>query len=363
MTIGKTTTGFPVFCSAWKDDNTFIIAGGGGIGNSGVKNLIQLYTIEEGEVKKQDEIVLSRKEDAPTSLSLNLSESLIGCGINASEEIILSGKNKSLRTFKIDGKKIKEHKTFAVFKSKEPSDYQKVTAFNKKGTKVLCISAEGEVAVLNCPKFEKGFENYQCEKEQMQSGEFSPDDKYFITISDKRIHIFSSSTGKLEYTIENPISNKNLVCQFRNAKFGVKESRDYFYVAVNAKNKKMSWVCKFSLKNFELIQSCPTSFKPISDMCISHDGSYVSVSDSGMEIKLVSTKDLCVLHSIKTDHSFPITTLKVNNNSTYVLSGSADGTFTISPLPQKFGMNMFTVLRILISMFLILFAVYLQLLK
>jgi hypothetical protein len=40
MSVIEKNTGFPVYALEWQDDSTVIAVGGGGIGNSGVKNKI-----------------------------------------------------------------------------------------------------------------------------------------------------------------------------------------------------------------------------------------------------------------------------------------------------------------------------------
>jgi hypothetical protein len=40
MSVIEKNTGFPVYALEWQDDSTIIAVGGGGIGNSGVKNKI-----------------------------------------------------------------------------------------------------------------------------------------------------------------------------------------------------------------------------------------------------------------------------------------------------------------------------------
>jgi prolactin regulatory element-binding protein len=43
MSVTKKNIGFPIYALEWQDDSTIIAAGGGGIGNSGVKNKIVLF--------------------------------------------------------------------------------------------------------------------------------------------------------------------------------------------------------------------------------------------------------------------------------------------------------------------------------
>ncbi|KAJ2992678.1 hypothetical protein HDV02_002904 [Globomyces sp. JEL0801] len=64
------------------------------------------------------------------------------------------------------------------------------------------------------------------------------------------------------------------------------------------------------------------------------NGHLLAIGSSDMSVSVLDSNNLSVLLRIPDAHSFPVTTIDFNTNAAYVISGSADGTVAISPVPD-----------------------------
>ncbi|RPA80869.1 hypothetical protein BJ508DRAFT_376821 [Ascobolus immersus RN42] len=129
ITSEKLTLTYPLFCANFISSKYLLVAGGGGEGRSGVGNKITLLDITD-DLKSLTEIELSRSEDAVMSLAaiplgadsvissvdtdasekfqhhrkasiVDDDSTIIFTGINSSESLLASGKNKHFRAFSL----------------------------------------------------------------------------------------------------------------------------------------------------------------------------------------------------------------------------------------------------------------------
>lgn len=351
------TVGFPVAGCQWVDDKHIILAGGGGASKSGVKNSLKLYkvTLDDKAIELVKEADLIAGEDAPTSFCYNAENNVVACGINGSIDSVNDGTSESLKIFESTDKEFVLKKSKRVLKSKSPFDYQKVTVFDRKGTMLLLAFAEGQVTVLNYPSLEYRFSSKKCENEDINSGDIDGNGLYISTSSDKAVHFWSTEDGELIHTIDQPRGIKNKPCKFRSIQFGTGENQDFIYLAINAADKKRSYISKFSSGDFELLLTRPVAFNPILSFRINNSGTLLAAGCSDLGIRLCCAKTLRTLATVKAAHSFPVTTLSFSPDDNLLVSGSADGTCRVIQVPKEFDsyksliVTITTILLLLIS--------------
>ncbi|KAI9296740.1 WD40 repeat-like protein [Neoconidiobolus thromboides FSU 785] len=331
--------GFPISCSEFIDNDQFLLAGGGGSSRSGVKNELRLYQIKNKTLVLKMKADLTSGDDAPTSLSYNKEFDVFACGINGSSDKIIKGENESLKLGKMDKDKMDITQSKRIIENNSLNDYQRVTLFNKEGSLLFISSAEGQVSLFNYPELTPKVNGKQCINEEISDGDIDSEDRYYATASDKVIHFFNVKDGSLAHNIEAPSSLNKVSCKFRNIKFGKEETKDNFYLAINSKDRKRSYISKFDIDTFEKEIIRPLGFSPICSFAISYDGKFLAVACADQSIRICDSNALRVLETYKEAHTFAITTLSFSKDGKYLISGSADGTCRIFTLPEKFENN------------------------
>lgn len=117
----------PVYALCFLDDDHLIYAGGGGAGRSGVSNSIRSVRIN---LKSQgmdllNELALSRDQDAPMAIDLDLKSNTLVAGINQEEDQLKKGVNQLLRFFNVEFSKGKKEKVVDSEADKDPEGNQR----------------------------------------------------------------------------------------------------------------------------------------------------------------------------------------------------------------------------------------------
>ncbi|CAG8513437.1 7064_t:CDS:10 [Rhizophagus irregularis] len=155
----STKVDFPVYCTGFTPSGDILLGGGGGSGNTGVKNKLALFKLKipEKTIEKLTETILSGEEDRPTCIAFHNEENIFSCGINSSEEKIIIGENNNCRIFKYSNEKIELVKTIQTMTSTNVDDYQKVTAFSQDGKLLATGGTDSKLTVLNYPSLRVAF--------------------------------------------------------------------------------------------------------------------------------------------------------------------------------------------------------------
>ncbi|CAG8533322.1 3285_t:CDS:2 [Acaulospora morrowiae] len=181
--------------------------------------------------------------------------------------------------------------------------------------------------------------------------------------STKVLQILSTKDGKCIYSLERPISQKTTECQFRACRFGKGMSDGFIFSVVNSSNKTKAFIVKLSANTWERNVTKVVSRKPITTFAISEDGNLLAFGASDNSLGICDTRTLRVLLTIPNIHSFPITSLGFNHDSTIVVSGSVDNTVHITQLPEKFSAGIigkYKLLAIVLSTLTVILAFFYQ---
>ena len=103
-------------------------------------------------------------------------------------------------------------------------------------------------------------------------------------------------------------------------------------MVLNAKSKKSAIIQRYSIGNKKLLSSTDVYNKPITALAISQDGEWLAFGTSDLAITIVSSQTLKKHVKIPNAHGFPVTCIDMNASNSLVVSGSADGTCSVSSL-------------------------------
>ncbi|PKK75032.1 hypothetical protein RhiirC2_737536, partial [Rhizophagus irregularis] len=181
----STKVDFPVYCTGFTPSGDILLGGGGGSGNTGVKNKLALFKLKipEKTIEKLTETILSGEEDRPTCIAFHNEENIFSCGINSSEEKIIIGENNNCRIFKYSNEKIELVKTIQTMTSTNVDDYQKVTAFSQDGKLLATGGTDSKLTVLNYPSLRVAFPPVNFNKQEIYDLDFDPTGNQLLVVS------------------------------------------------------------------------------------------------------------------------------------------------------------------------------------
>ncbi|KAF9283399.1 WD40-repeat-containing domain protein [Linnemannia elongata] len=350
------TTGFPIFCVGFTRDDDVVLAGGGGVSKSGVKNKIAIYKVETAgkTLKPVVERELSRDEDAPMSISVHPTESALAFGINSATNKVEAGENENCRIFQYSEERIEAVHNKGTLASRNSDDYQKVTRFSKDGDVLATGGTDGVIALLNYPSLTPVMPVTQFKGHEILDIDFSADGAHIAAVSAMNLWIISAETGRVLEVITNPVLNKKKPFVFRTCRFGRGAFSNILYTVVNGDRNQKPFVCMWDASKWTRIRTLTVGSKPITTCTISPDGKLIAFSSSDMGLRICSSKSLQVLMTVPNVHTLPVTSLAFNSDASLLVSGSVDGTCRVVTVPKTFPKNNNFVMLILALLFLFL---------
>ncbi|GAA5863380.1 hypothetical protein JCM8547_006964 [Rhodosporidiobolus lusitaniae] len=426
---------FPVYSVVWLDDERVVLAGGGGGSRTGVRNRLSLYRLSPSTrtLHLLDSFTLSSTEDAPMTAAFDPLTSSLVAGVNSSAEELEKGVNENLRVFEVEREKTAEGegewkveyvRRRGTMKSRDPDQYQKVTAFSRpppspsssssssssasQQTLLAIGSTNAQLSLLRWPECEDvwppawynegsssslagsggaGKEKEKREEEEVIDVDFSDDGKMLVGSSSSRLCIYP--TSKSPYisrppeplqVIERPVLKKEMKCVFRAAKFGRKETAKHLYTVVNAspliptslnqkqrrafekKTPKKAFVSLWDADSWTLVKTRTVCQKPVTVFEVSEDGERLAYGGSDLSVGVLDARTLRPILTILHAHDFPVTSLRFNPSGTILLSGSADNSIRIITVPKEAqaGSGTTTTYALLVTLLVLLVAVVVQ---
>ncbi|RIA98720.1 WD40-repeat-containing domain protein [Glomus cerebriforme] len=353
---------FPVYCTVFTPSGEILLGGGGGTGNTGVKNKLVLFEpkLSEKSLEKLTETILSGEEDRPTCIALHTKENIFSCNINSSEEKIKIGENNNCRIFQYSNEKIELIRTVQTITSTNEDDYQRVNAFSQNGKLLATGGTDSKLTVLKYPSLNIAFPPLNFNKQEIYDLDFDSTGNQLLVVSANTLKILSTKKGESIHTIEKPVFRKNSRCQFRACRFGKGITAGYFYTVVNMTSESRTFIVKWNAVTFERVSTKAIGKKRITAFAISDNGKLLGFGTSDHGIGICDSKSLKVLLFVSKVHGFPPTTIAFSHDSTTVVSGSADNSVHIIQLPEKFDSGGFRLFLILIGTLIAFYAIFYQ---
>ncbi|KAI8897092.1 quinon protein alcohol dehydrogenase-like superfamily [Globomyces pollinis-pini] len=331
--------GFPVFsvvCAG--NNNEFLVGGGGGGTKAGVKNSVMLFKVDPItlELSLSSEFKFSRDDDGCMSIAAHPLKRVFVCGVNGPADDIKKGVNQNARSFRIQNNNIifTPELTVGTILSKDPIDYQRVCRFSKDGKMFIAGTTDGHLSFWSWPEMEEALPAYDYPNSEILDIHIDHQSSNVVVVTSSKLRLLDLAKGKVRWSLDD-LTVGSAKCELRSARFGSNSSEGILFVVFNSKGRRESYIRKFDiLDNWKLKKSKQVASKPITAFNISENGHLLAIGSSDMSVSVLDSNNLSVLLRIPDAHSFPVTTIDFNTNAAYVISGSADGTVAISPVPD-----------------------------
>ncbi|KAF9076354.1 WD40 repeat-like protein [Rhodocollybia butyracea] len=386
---------FPVYSSAFISPNELVIGGGGGATQSGIKNKLRIFNVDENRsISQQDEFELAKGEDAPMSMATHAKT--IVCGVNSAPEQLEKGENENCRVFGVENGKISSIRTRGTLDvGPENPDYQKVTILSSDGS-LLVVAGPYELSLLSYPSLAPVAQTIKTDKE-IYDATFTK--SQLIVATTANLQIFSlpnpstitasaspSKSKKKGKQKAGPISSTLpiLVCDrvvdippsiggpsgssFRAVKIHPTLPNVLFTVVNTILSRsrgkstpRQAYLAKWNTENWTIEKSRKVGDRGITCFTISPDGKLLGYGSSDLSVGLLDASTLNPVSAILKAHEFPPTTLAFNTTSTILVSGSADNSIRVISVPaQVRGSNWSFIVLLVLTLIVVLLALAMQ---
>lgn len=351
------SVGYPVYGAKFQDDNTLIVAGGGGEGNNGIPNKISALSINldgEKKISVVDEFIIEGKNDSPTSLDLSNETLLIGCSENS--ENIKEGKNKHLRKFNFSSekKKISFESSADIAKSTDPIEYQKLVSISKDGSIAAVVSSKvpSSIVVIDPKTLEET--DVIEEENEINDIHISPDSKKIVYITDRKVVVVENSAKPIltyerfapTYTLSKVkfVDNENII------------------IGVNLKQNLGVLLSHVAIEGDELKFKKSKVINEKTRKITAFDASSTLAAIAGNDgsIYIVGLEHFDVYKRLQKIHTFAITKLAFTPNGEYLASTSAANTVNVIKIPEDIAKSFFWLKFHLVVIFIAFLAYYIH---
>ncbi|KAG5358748.1 Guanine nucleotide-exchange factor SEC12 [Yarrowia sp. E02] len=325
---------YPLFVAEFLDKDHVIVGGGGGEGNHGIPNKLTVVKVKGPEQpKKISEIVLSKKEDNPTSLAI-FDKNTIFAGVNSNSASLKSGTNQHLRHFSLsdDLEKWSETKSTQVFEDVGILDYQKGALAVPKHKSVIVSNSTAPGYIYSIGAKDHAVNFQEKTEGEINSISLSLDESKFVYATDKKLVVANSEDGEHIFNSE-AIKGET----FSRAAF-LKSSAVVAAITVGAKDGIK--LVKMHGEKFEEVSF--SSYKNLKKVtALACYDKYIFTAHQDLSLSIFSAENLRLLKQFKEAHEFAITRVALNEDETMAVSVSASNTLGVIDIPAdgNFGGN------------------------
>ncbi|RKP14986.1 quinon protein alcohol dehydrogenase-like superfamily [Piptocephalis cylindrospora] len=291
--------GFPVYVVRFASEDKVVLAGGGGPGNSGIRNKVTKLKIRPGQERLEEVATfeLDQGEDTPMSLALHPALSNVWvCGANRKvEDLKHGGKGEGEKKEEGQGEEVDEVYSISTLSSKDADDYQRVAQISPDGRWLLTGSASGKVCLRSFPNLEEPFPNLDTGiQSDIMDVDFDRRAGKFIAVQERQITIWDLQSGTVVDTLDSPMVNGDQPGSFRHCRFGRGKTFGYAFAVVNTKDRKGAFVCKVSATTFGKVLIRSVHNKPITAFSISEKGDRLAYGTADLGVGILDTDTLDV---------------------------------------------------------------------
>jgi prolactin regulatory element-binding protein len=351
--------GQPLYASAWLDERTALVAGGGGKKSSGIPNriLIASYNADEDQLGEAESWTHT-DEDAPQRLAAHPSRTHVVCAFGGSLGVFRTRRNEAAVTSTRGDRSAGGGDGAASASRAKPSwiiepcvdlglpprvsvtpDEREIkcAAFNGQGTRLALGLESGEVKILSWPSLEVEKELGAHEKGAVTDIAWAPDGDGLLTTSAENATTSNIGRGACVWSVERGERVRTLFDEsivktrarnvvFRGAAFGPKLSSSTSGVAWTGLNLDgEGWVVKWDTATWRVLSKARVFNKePISGFAVNAQGTLVAVGSSEGHVKVMDALKFTPIKRVKGAHMIFVTTMAWNPKGNVILSGSAD---------------------------------------
>ena len=347
--------GQPLYASAWLDDRTACVAGGGGKKSSGIPNRILIARVDEVDGMGEPESWAHTDEDAPQRLARHPGGKYVVCafggtlgvfsttrrratvaGEGANGGATSSGATSSASTSASSGWTIDacHHELGLPARVHVTPDEREVkcAAFDASGARLALGLESGEVKILSWPSLEVEMELGAHEKGAVTDIAWSPDGTGLLTTSAENATTSNIGRGAAVWSLERGERVRTLFDEsivksrarnvvFRGAAFA--PSTSVAWTGLNLDGE--GWVVKWDTNTWRVLgKSRMFRNEPISGFAVNAQGTLIAAGSSEGHVKVIDAVKFTPIKYIKGAHMIFVTTMAWNPRGNIILSGSAD---------------------------------------
>ncbi|KAG0671758.1 Guanine nucleotide-exchange factor S12 [Maudiozyma exigua] len=349
---------YPVYGAQFLQNDTLLIAGGGGEGKNGIPNKLTTLKITHNKgsatksngddqatssdhhlsMKILNDFELDAEDDSPTALGAHSGTVLVGCNENSNK--IQNGEgNKHIRKFTYDKDKFEMKFVEAIDfdKSKDPNEYTKLIDVSRDGT-LGAIASSNEPTKLRILHLIDMSEIFEIESSlEIKDLQFSPNGKLICYITQNSLEMISTVTGKCVARYVNFNSNWNL----SKIRF---IDNDVLLIASSLIKGTGINVISIGIKSGKITitktKCISKKFKGITSMDVDTTGQLGVISTNDNSLILIKLANLSMGKLFKQVHNFAITKVVISPDSRYIASVSAANTVNIISVPEGYATSL-----------------------
>lgn len=343
--------GYPAYGAQFVNDNTVIVAGGGGDGNNGIPNKMTAILIQPQNLKKPikryRELTLNENEDSV--MSLGVGNGTILAGINENPLMMAKGVNKHLRKFKFENDHLKFVESCQIHPNTNSTIYQKITAISNDGSIGVIVMSDTPSSIYIIETAHDLEEKFKIVTDgDVKDVTISLDGKLMCYITSSVFEVISLVTGRSVYKTN---------IDFLMSKIRFLDNNE---VIISGAKNKDTVIAKFSIASSKIIQQKIVfkNLKGITSMDVNIKNNLTVLATSNYSLLIVRTSDLKVIKVLNKVHDFAITKVVFSKNGSYLASCSAANTVNIVEIPENFAASksiLATVFQYIFSIIMIVF--------
>ncbi|KAJ8554509.1 hypothetical protein K7X08_025187 [Anisodus acutangulus] len=316
-----------------------VLAGGGGEGNSGIRNalLVAQFDFDSNVLSDQPVARLGTGDDLPYRMAVHP----VGEGLICSFP-------KSCRWFDWDFQRA-ENRSLGLISSErvlEPLQdvgQQLALTFNNEGSLLAVGGEDGKLRVYKWPSMENILDQDNAHA-SVKDLDFSPDGKFLASVGSGpcRIWDVSKSTSAASLKKENDEI-------FGSCRFSPINDENQVLYIITMRDQGGS-VSKWSTATWKRIKSKRVVRDPICAFNVSPNGKLLAVGTIEGDVLIVSSNNFQVQNVVKKAHLGLVTTLKFSEDSRALLSSSLDSRVRVTIIKEekKSGVSLWIVILVLL---------------
>ncbi|KAK4363188.1 hypothetical protein RND71_018429 [Anisodus tanguticus] len=316
-----------------------VLAGGGGEGNSGIRNalLVAQFDFDSNDLSDQPVARLGTGGDLPYRMAVHP----VGEGLICSFP-------KSCRWFDWDFQRAENRSlglisSERVLKPLQDVGQQLALTFNNEGSLLAVGGEDGKLRVYKWPSMENILDQDNAHA-SVKDLDFSPDGKFLASVGSGpcRIWDVSKSTSAASLKKENDEI-------FGSCRFSPINDENQVLYIITMRDQGGS-VSKWSTATWKRIKSKRVVRDPICAFNVSPNGKLLAVGTIEGDVLIVSSNNFQVQNVVKKAHLGLVTTLKFSEDSRALLSSSLDSRVRVTIIKEekKSGVSLWIVILVLL---------------
>ncbi|XP_050372377.1 SEC12-like protein 2 [Argentina anserina] len=320
------------------DSSHIVLAGGGGEGNSGVKNAVVLVRFDPASTSISHEPVakLSLGSELPYRMAVHPGVDGLVCAFPESCSWLVWEKEVKEGAHKLSVKQ-----SDRVLEQLQNVGQQLALTFNKDGSVLATGGEDGKVRVFKWPSMETMFTEDQAHKTVKQL-DFSHDGKFLVSLGQSGPgRVWDVSSAAVVATL--PIEKNEIFCA---CKFSLSNNGNQVLHLADKDGIIATW----NTTTWKRVQSKRITRDGIMSFDVSADGKLLACGTTSGDLLILKSAGLQIHKVVPKAHTGFVTALSFSRDSRVLASTSMDSSARVSTVEEvnKKGVNLWVVILIIL---------------